>query len=105
ANYRNKTIDTLDFKYNKFKNTKEVRDIVEKLHKKVRFNYAIQFYNEKYNLKLHDKSNFIQVYNVVKKKNKPAMRLLSFNNIKYNFKNFDFYQITKKIYNKKIFNE
>jgi hypothetical protein len=105
ANYRNNTIDTLDIKYNKFKNTKEVRDIVEKLHKKVRFNYAIQFYNEKYNLKLHDKSNFIQVYNIVKKKNKPAMRLLSFNNIKYNFKNFDFYQISKKIYNKKILNE
>jgi len=105
ANYRNNTIDTLDIKYNKFKNTKEVRDIVEKLHKKVRFNYAIQFYNEKYNLNLHDKSNFIQVYNIVKKKNKPAMRLLSFNNIKYNFRNFDFYQISKKVYNKKILNE
>lgn len=105
ANYINNTIDTLDFKYDRFKKTKEVRDIVEKLHRRVRLNYAIQFYNEKYNINIHRKSNFIQTYNIVKKYNKPAMRLLSFNSLKYNFKNFNFYQISKNIYNKKYLDE
>jgi ribosomal protein S2 len=102
ANHRNWVIDTLDFKYNKFKNTKEVRKIVKNLHKRMRINYITEYFSNKYNININNRSSFKQVYNIAKKKNKLALRLLKFNNLKYNIKNFNFNQISRKFYNKKI---
>lgn len=104
SNHRNYVLDTLDFKYDKFKNTKEVRNIVKNLHLRRRINYITEFYSYKYKINLDNRSTFKQVFNLIKKKNKLSLRIMNHNNMKFNIKNFNFYQISKRIYNKKIYN-
>jgi hypothetical protein len=103
ARYRNWVIDTLDFKYDRFKNTEEVRRIVKKLHKKIHLNNFIEFFKKKYKINLNSNSTFSQIINVIKKKNKLVLRLSNTNRLKYNIRNFNFFQISKNVYNKKIF--
>lgn len=102
ARYRNWVIDTLDFKYDKFKDTEEVRRIVKNLHKKFRTNYPAKHYSDSYNIKINNKSSFRQVFNIAKSRDKWALRLLNFNALKLNIRNFNFYQVSKAFYGKKI---
>jgi hypothetical protein len=68
----------------------------------MRINYITEYFSNKYDININNRSSFKQVYNIAKKKNKLALRLLKFNNLKYNIKNFNFNQISRKFYNKKI---
>lgn len=103
ARHRNYVIDTLDFKYNKFKDTPEVRKKVEDLHKRIRINNLIVHYNKKYNFKMNPiNTSFKKVFNIVKKKDKPVLRLLAYNALKYNLRHFNFFQVSKNVYNKKF---
>jgi len=102
ANYRNWVIDTLDFKYDKFKDTEYVRRIVKNLHKKIRINYPAKHYSDTYNVKLNNNSSFYKVFNMAKSKDKLALRLLNFNALKFNIRSFNFHQVSKKFYGKKM---
>jgi len=103
SNHINYVLDTLDFKYDRFKNIKEVRNIVKNLHLRRRINYITEFYSHKYKINIDNRSTFKQVFGLIKKKDKLSLRIINNNNLKYNIKNFNFYQISKKVYNKKMY--
>jgi len=62
----------------------------------------VYHYNSKYNINYSNKSSYKQFLMSIKKRDKKIMRLAKYDSIHYNVPGFDFFQISKKLYNKNI---
>lgn len=99
---RNNVIYQLQFKYKRFKKTREVKKAVRKLYRKLTKNVLINFFNKKYNKLYTSKMSIEQFLPLVAKKNFKLKRLARYNSIRYEVPGFNFFQATKKFYNKDI---